>query len=236
MAEFENEAITNNWQMTYGLHFFLLIDSSSSIAHDGKIEALNSAVAESIPNMKYFYEKYFNMDLYIHAITFSTGAKWHIAQPTLLEEFHWQDITPGGLTNMGKAFKLLTQKFKQTDKGNFILPPVIILISNSRPSDKWQTELIKLINTPMGNKSLRIAVGIGHEVDPFVLKQFVIDGPELIFITNETDNLASKLEEALISGLIYVNVEENLERPLRAHAPVYSGTSYKPNNLLKEIN
>ena len=236
MTEFENHVTASEWELTHALHFFLLIDTSVSMAHDGKMQALNNAICESIPKMKYFREKYLNTDIYIRAITFSTGAKWHIGQSTLLEEFQWQDVTAGGLTDMGKAFKLMTQKLKQTEMGKILFPPVLILISDGQPTDNWRTELKKMIDTPMGNKSVRIAVGIGQDVNPFVLRQFVSDSSELIFKINHTDKLVYSLEEALISGLIYVYLEENLERPLKTYDSVYSAPCYKPNSLLKEIS
>ncbi len=236
MVEFQGQVFNNERELTHALHLFLLIDTSASMAHNVKIQALNNAICESVPKMKYFQTKYLNTDIYIRAITFSTGARWHITQPTPLEEFQWQDVTAGGLADMGKAFKLMTQKLKQTDMRKILLPPVLILISYGQPTDNWRTELKKMIDTPMGNKSLRIAVGIGQEVSPVVLRQFVNNSSELIFKTNNTNKLVSLLEEALISGLIYVYLEENLERSLKSYDPVYDGLCYKSNRLLKEIN
>ena len=77
---------------TRPLHFIWIVDSSGSMDADGKIQALNSAIRETIPHMQGVAKENPNADVLVRALTFSTGAQWHISQPTKVAEFRWEDV------------------------------------------------------------------------------------------------------------------------------------------------
>src|SRR5512136_2952261 len=88
---------------TRPLHFIFMADCSGSMSVDGKIQSLNTAIREAIPNMQKVAKENPNAQVYVRAVRFSTGAQWHIAQPTRVEDFRWHDLSADGVTDMGQA-------------------------------------------------------------------------------------------------------------------------------------
>jgi uncharacterized protein YegL len=78
------------------LHIIWLLDCSGSMSENGKIEALNNAMREVVPAMRKTSEGNPKVQFYVRVIRFSTGATWHVANPTLLSDFKWTDFTAEG--------------------------------------------------------------------------------------------------------------------------------------------
>jgi uncharacterized protein YegL len=60
------------------LHFIWIADCSSSMSGD-KIEALNAAIHEAIPEMRKVAASNPHANVRVRAIKFSSGATWHIS-------------------------------------------------------------------------------------------------------------------------------------------------------------
>jgi len=154
------------------LHFIWLVDCSGSMMGE-KIQSLNYAIRQTIPDMKQAVEDNPNAQLYIRAITFSNGANWHIAMPTPIEEFEWLDVNAEGLTDMGKAFELVMEQLQMPPMPERALPPVLVLLSDGQPTDHYKENLEKLLALPWGKKAVKIAIAIGQDADEEVLAEFV---------------------------------------------------------------
>lgn len=141
---------------------------------DGKIQALNHAIHESIPAMQGAASENPFAKVLVRAIAFSTGARWHISQPTLVDDFRWTDLDArDGVTDMGKALSMLADQLKippMTDRG---LPPVLALISDGQPTDDFSSGLKELLAQPWGKRAVRIAIAIGQDADLDVLAKFI---------------------------------------------------------------
>ena len=143
----------------------------------GKIEALNNAIREVIPAMRKAAEGNPEVQFYVRVIRFSTGATWHIAEPTLLNDFKWVDLHAEGETDLGQAFALLTEEMSNMPPEARMLPPQIVLISDGKPTDDWKGALQALLNVPWGRRAVRQAIAIGQDADQETLRKFV-DNPE----------------------------------------------------------
>lgn len=119
-----------------------------------------------------------NAEVLIRAVTFSSGAQWHISQPTPVEDFEWKDMNAGGVTDMGKALSMVAEQLAVQRMGKRALPPVLVLISDGQPTDDFESGLEKLMDLPWGKKAVRIAIAIGEDADHEVLQKF-IGHPEL---------------------------------------------------------
>jgi uncharacterized protein YegL len=159
------------------LHIVWLLDCSGSMAEGGKIEALNNAIREVIPAMKKAAEGNPEVQFFIRAMRFSSGAAWHEARPTPLAEFKWVDLQAEGETDMGQAFALLSEELDQLPQNTRMLPPQIVLISDGKPTDDWRGALQVLLNVPWGKRAVRQAIAIGQDADHETLRKFV-DNPE----------------------------------------------------------
>ncbi len=155
------------------LHFIFIADCSGSMGVDGKIQSLNNAIREAIPEMQATARENPNAQVFMRAIRFSSGAQWHIAEPTLVEDFKWEDLSADGVTDMGRAFELLAEELTIPPMEERALPPVLVLISDGQPSDDYSSGLEKIDELPWGKKAVRLAIAIGEDADHDVLKKFM---------------------------------------------------------------
>ncbi len=153
------------------LDFIWIADCSGSM--DGeKIQTLNYAIRQTIPDMRKEADDNPNAKLMVRAIKFSDGAQWHIATPTLIDNFDWPDLTAASVTDMGRALELVAAELKQLPTDTKRLPPVLVLLTDGQPTDDYKKGLDELLSTPWGKKSVRIAIAIGRDADLNVLEQF----------------------------------------------------------------
>ena len=157
------------------LHFIFLLDASGSMNADGKIEALNTAIRVAIPAMREAAAKNPGVQLLVRAITFATGARWHLAEATAIDSLRWTDVVAGGETHMGKALEMAADALKEEHMGARALPPVLILVSDGRPNDDFNSGLAKLMAEPWGQAAVREAVPIGSDAGLKYLQRFIGD-------------------------------------------------------------
>lgn len=158
---------------TRPLHFIWIADCSGSMKSDGKIQALNMAIREAIPHMQKVASENPNAQVLVRAIKFSSGAQWHITQPTPVEDFRWADIQADGVTDMGKALSMVAEQLRIPPMTDRALPPVLVLISDGQPTDNFEKGLRELMDQPWGKKAVRVAIAIGADADHDVLQQFI---------------------------------------------------------------
>lgn len=163
---------------TRPLHFIWIADCSGSMAVDGKIQSLNTAIKEAIPSMQDVADENPNAQVLVRAVKFSDGAQWHVSQPTDIVDFKWDDLDAGGVTSMGRALTIVADQLKIPPMTDRALPPVLVLISDGQPTDDFNAGLQALMNEPWGRKAVRIAIAIGEDADQEVLKRFIAN-PEL---------------------------------------------------------
>ncbi len=155
------------------LHFFWIADCSGSMGVDGKIQALNNAIREAIPHMQQVALENPNAQVLVRAIAFAHGARWHVAQPTPVADFRWPDLKAGGETDMGQALRLVAEQLRVEAMPARALPPVLVLISDGRPTDNFDAGLQALMEQPWGKKAVRIAIAIGDDADLSILQKFI---------------------------------------------------------------
>ena len=153
------------------LDFFWIADCSGSM-HGEKIQTLNYAIRQTIPDMRKEADANPNASIMVRAVKFSDGAAWHIGDATPIDDFNWVDLTAGGVTAMGMALELVASELKQFSLDTKRLPPVLVLLTDGQPTDDFKKGLDELMSTPWGKKSVRIAIAIGKDSDISVLEQF----------------------------------------------------------------
>ena len=160
------------------LHFFWMVDCSSSMAGD-RIGAVNHAIQECIEPMREEAAGNPNAQLYIHTLKVASGASWVTAEPVPIEEFAWEDVEANGITDMGKAFELLAGQLSMPPMPDRALPPVIVLLTDGYPTDDWKRPLEKLLKMPWGKKAVKVAIAIGKDAERSVLEAFT-GNPEAV--------------------------------------------------------
>lgn len=155
------------------LHLFFLVDASDSMSYGGKVETLNNAIRESIPHIRDIAREA-EGTIRVHALTFSTGAKW-IYNNVDINQFSWENIQTKGVTDMGRGFEILADKLENDFEGLRGYQPVMILLSDGLPTDDYEKGLQKLEATQWGAGAIRISIAIGQETDMDVLQAFIGD-------------------------------------------------------------
>lgn len=154
------------------LHFIWICDCSGSMEGD-KIQALNFAIREAIPEMRKVADENPNAQVLVRALKFSNGAQWIIAQPTPVNDFKWTDLTTDSVTDMGTALTMVAEQLRIPPMEERALPPVLVLISDGQPTDDFNAGLKALMKEPWGKKAVRISIAIGSDVDEDVLHRFM---------------------------------------------------------------
>ena len=155
------------------LHFIWLLDCSGSMAEGGKIQALNNAIREVVPAMRSAAEGNPEVQFYVRAIKFSSGASWHVADALELSQFKWVDLQADGETDMGQAFALAAEELRSLPTDARLLPPVLVLVSDGKPTDDWKGALQALLDVPWGKRAVKQAIAIGQDADFDTLQKFI---------------------------------------------------------------
>ena len=176
------------------LHFFWVVDCSGSM-YGEKIGAVNNAIQSVIPEMVEAAYDNPNAVLLVRTLAFSSGATWITPTPVPIEQFAWDDLDAGGITDMGEAFDLLAAQLTIPPMSDRALPPVIVLLSDGQPTDDYHHALENLLSLPWGKKSVRIAIAIGQDADYEVLREFT-GNRELVLQANNAEMLTKMIKWA----------------------------------------
>ncbi|MEN9541285.1 MAG: hypothetical protein RLZZ459_1376 [Cyanobacteriota bacterium] len=158
------------------LHFIYLCDCSGSMAAQGKMQALNQAIRQSLPGMAEVARQNPEARVLVRAVSFADRASWHLPEPTPVEQLEWRDLQAGGITAMGAALQLVATALQSPPMEERALPPVLVLISDGQPTDDFEQGLASLMRQPWAQKAVRLAIAMGHDADLEVLQQFI--GPD----------------------------------------------------------
>jgi len=179
---------------TRPLHFFWVVDCSYSMKGE-KIGALNNAIQSVVPEMKAAADDNPSAQLYVRTLKFSSGASWITPNPVKIEDFFWKDLSVDGITDMGKAFDLLSGQLTIEQMGEKALPPVLVLLTDGYPTDDYKSYLSKMLKLPWGKKAVRIAIAIGNDCDETVLEEFT-GNCELVLKANNSSDLVKMIKWA----------------------------------------
>lgn len=176
------------------LHFFWVVDCSGSM-YGEKIGVVNNAIQSVLPDMIDEAADNPNAQLMIRTLKFSTGASWVTENPVKVEEYVWKDLEAAGVTDLGKAFDLLSAQLSVEQMGERALPPVIVLLSDGQPTDDYKKSLEKFQKLPWAKKAVKIAISIGQDADDEVLLEFA-GNRELVLQANNAKMLAKMIKWA----------------------------------------
>jgi uncharacterized protein YegL len=160
---------------------------------DGRIQALNNAAAEALPHMRRVARENPNVEVLVRVLRFSSGAQWMETDPISLENFTWPQLAAGGVTDLGAALRLLGLELESPPMPRRALAPVIVLLSDGRPTDDYEVALSALFQRSWGQHAVRLAVAIGRDADRDVLRQFIADPAVAPLEANSPEALARQM-------------------------------------------
>lgn len=195
------------------LHFIVLADCSGSMASDGKMQALNVAVREMLPHLLDIAAQNPHADVLVRVVRFSTGATWHIEDPTPVGAIAWEDLQASGYTDLGAALDLVRAQLTVPPMEERALPPALLLISDGLPTDEWQPALARLMAEPWGERAVRMAVGLGRDADHDVLRAFIAADDLEPVTANNPEQLIGLIRWASTHAGRLASSQAGVERP-----------------------
>ena len=163
---------------------------------DGKIQSLNNAIKEAIPQMQKAADENPNAQVFVRAVKFSDGAQWTIPQVTPVAEFRWTDLKADGMTDMGKAISMVAEQLRIPPMSERALPPVLVLVFDGQPTDDYANAVRELLDVPWGRRAVRIAVAIGEDADEDALRLFIANPEFPVLRANNSETLINYIRWA----------------------------------------
>jgi len=169
---------------------YFIIDTSGSM-EGARIKYINLKMDELIQGINNL-----SSDIKIALITFSNGARLEAGiKPIPVSEFKWQNLSTGGVTDIGAAFKILNELLSVSGSA----ASLIFLVSDGIPTDHWKPELAKLKQNEKFNNANKIAITIGDSID--VNEEHLIDftgvKEAILFNTLNADYLLCYIKKSL---------------------------------------
>jgi uncharacterized protein YegL len=200
------------------------------MAAGGKIEALNTALRGALPHLQEISARNPFVQIFVRALVFADGARWHIAYPTPVDELRWTDVPAAGQTDLGAALQLLVAQLRTPPMEPRAFPPVIVLISDGQPTDEYDAQLASLLAEPWGRRAVRLAIAIGEDADLAMLQEFIADETLHPFKANDPEHLAYlvRFTSVVASRLVSEPTPDGKGLSQLADEPAHSG----PESLL----
>lgn len=161
------------------LPVIVLADISGSMVQNGKIDALNSALAEMIVSLADEDDNRSQIQMAI--ITFGIeGAKLLIPLQAV-SNIKWENMVADGKTPMGAAIDMAIDIIEDKNKiPSRAYRPTLVLVSDGLPTDDWERSFNRLNTSERASKTFRFAMGIGDDADLLMLNKYINQsGPEV---------------------------------------------------------
>lgn len=207
------------------LHVIWMLDVSGSMNVDGKIQALNVALRETIPHLQAAARENPNVDVFVRALTFSSGARWHIEAPTPVAGLRWTDLSAHGHTDMGQALRMAAAVLHTPPMPERAVSPVLVLVTDGHHTDDFDAGLSVLMAEPWGREAVRIAVAIGRDVSKRALTRFIGNEELEPLQANNPEALVQQIRWASRSGVESASQIVDREQRKRIHQAHVSGIS-----------
>lgn len=150
----------------------LLLDTSGSMAEDGKIEVLNDSVTEMIEELTEGDDGHGAITLSM--VTFGKAQAKLELDNVPIANVEFASLRGNGRTPMGDAFRVTRELINDKEKfPSSSYRPILALVSDGIPTDpSWEPELERLLDSDRGQKSRRLALAIGADADRDLLARF----------------------------------------------------------------
>lgn len=152
----------------------ILADTSGSMSVDGKIDALNRALGQMITTFK--GESRLYAEIHLSVITFGGIAVEHLPLTPAHKIEEMTPLSAKGGTPMGRALELAKQLIEDKEQiPSRAYRPVVVLVSDSHPTDSWAEKFSAFCSAERAQKSIRMALAIGNDADKSLLSDFAND-------------------------------------------------------------
>lgn len=199
------------------LPVFILLDVSGSMRGE-KIETVNVALKEMLNSFKKIENPKGIIELCL--LTFGSDKVEIIKPLSKIEDTDVYTLTANGNTPMGMAFEKVAEMIEdQSIVSSRAYTPTVVLISDGNPTDYdasgktfdeiFEWDALKAIHSgTRASKAVKLAMGIGCDVDMNILKAF-INNDEIPVISAKDNNTISKFFEWVTMSVSVRSVSAN---------------------------
>ena len=184
------------------MHVFYVLDTSGSM-QGAPIAQLNRAMEETVDTLKDVAKSNADAELKIAVLEFSTGCRWIQPKgPEDVEDFVWEDLTAGGLTEVGCALKELDSKmsrnaFLSSMTGSYL--PLIIFMTDGFATDDYKKQLENIRQNKWFARATKIGFAIGDNADLNMIADVVGNG-EAVVKTNDLEVFSKMIKFASVTA------------------------------------
>lgn len=165
-----------------------------------RIDVLNQAVQEMIAS--FAKEEQLGHEFLVSVVTFGGTVRVHLP-PTKASQIEWQPLTAADETPLGEALTLVKQMLEdKTATPSRAYRPVVILVSDGRPTDAWEAPLAGLLENGRSMKCDRISLAIGPGTDEDMLRKFIAGTPNPLFHASNANQILETFRRVTMSVTI----------------------------------
>lgn len=171
------------------LNIFYVLDTSGSM-EGAAIGTLNSAMSETIEILSQQAKKNADAQLKIAVLQFNSGCGWlQSSGPEDAEDFIWEDLTAGGLTDVGSALMELNNKLSKDEylssmTGSYL--PVIIFMTDGEPTDDYKKSLGVIRENKWFARATKIGFALGEGPNKKIIAE-VVGSTEAVIATADLE-------------------------------------------------
>lgn len=190
------------------LHVFYILDTSGSM-EGAKISALNHAMEECTEALKTLAKSNGDAKLKIAVMEFNSGCKWITSNgpEDLEEDFEYEYLEAGGLTDVGAALKELNSKLSRHAFLNSMtgaLMPVIIFMSDGYATDDYEKSLQEIRKNRWFARGTKIGFALGDDPDVKMISS-VVGNSEAVIKTTDLDLFKRLMKFASVTASMLVS-------------------------------
>lgn len=172
------------------LHVFYILDTSGSM-EGAKISALNHAMEESTEALKTLAKSNGDAKLKVAVMEFNSGCKWITSNgpEDLEEDFEYEYLKAGGVTDIGEALKELNRKLSRhafLSSMTGALMPVIIFMTDGYATDDYERALEEIRKNRWFARGTKIGFALGDDPDVKMLSS-IVGNSEAVIKTTDLD-------------------------------------------------
>ena len=205
------------------LHVFYVLDTSGSM-EGTKISALNHAMEECTEALATLAKSNGDAKLKIAVMEFNSTVRWVTAHgPEDMEDFEWEYLKCGGLTEVGAALMELDKKLSRHEYLKSMtgaLMPVIIFMTDgwaTSESYSYEDALEKIRQNKWFKRGTKIGFAIGDEADLKMISE-VVGNSEAVIKTTDLELFKRLMKFVTVTASMLVSQSHTTETAVGGEA------------------
>lgn len=196
------------------LHVFYVLDTSGSM-EGAKISALNHAMEECTEALKTLAKSNGDAKLKVAVMEFNSGCRWitYNGPEDLEEDFEYEYLEAGGLTDIGAALKELNSKLSQhafLKSMTGSLMPVIIFMTDGYATDDYEGELEEIRKNRWFARGTKIGFALGEDPDVKMISS-VVGNSEAVIKTTDLELFKRLMKFVSVTASMVVSQSHTTE-------------------------